>query len=84
MPNMKFTIEEGTDNTTHFLDITITKTNDSLTFDIYRTPTTDTIIPKHSCHPPEHISAAVNFLTKRRDTYSLNENTQYHRTNSTQ
>jgi hypothetical protein len=66
MPTMKLIIEKETDNTIHFLDITVTKTHDSLTFNIYRKPTTtDTIIPKHSCHPPEHKSAAVNFLSNR-------------------
>jgi hypothetical protein len=74
MPTMKFTMEEETDNTIHFLDIAITKTHDSLTFDIYRKPTTtDTIIPEHSCNPPEHKPAAIKFLTNRRDTYSLND-----------
>jgi hypothetical protein len=67
-------MEEETDNTIHFLDIAITETHDSLTFDIYRKPTTnDTIIPRHSCHPLEHKSAAINFLTNRRDTYSLSD-----------
>jgi hypothetical protein len=71
---MKFTIEEGHDNTIHFLDITITKTSDSLTFDVYRKPTmTDTIIPKHSCHPPEHKSATIKFMTNQRDTYCLSD-----------
>jgi hypothetical protein len=62
------------DNTIHFLDIAISKTNDSLNFDIYRKPTsTDTIIPKHSCHPPENKAAAINFLTNLRDSYSLGD-----------
>jgi len=35
-----------------FLDITISKVKDNLSFDVYRKPTTtDTIIPNDSCHP---------------------------------
>jgi hypothetical protein len=46
MPTIQFTLEEETDNTIHFLDITISKTHDSLKFGIYRKPTsTDTITP---------------------------------------
>jgi hypothetical protein len=42
-----------------------------------RKPTsTDIIIPKHSCHPPEHKAAAINFLTNRRDTYCLDNETK--------
>jgi hypothetical protein len=79
---MKSTIEEETDYTIYFLDIAITKTNDSLTFDIYRKPTTtDTIIPKHSCHSPEHKSAAMDFLNKRRDNYSSNDENKTKETN---
>jgi hypothetical protein len=81
---MKFTIEEENDNTIHFLDINITKTNDSLTFDIYRKPTTtDTIIPKHSCQPPEHKSAAIKFMTNRRDAYCLRDKNKVKENNIT-
>jgi hypothetical protein len=74
MPTMEFTIEEETDNIIHFRDIAITKAHDSLKLDIYRKPTTtNTIIPKHSCHPPEHKSAAIYFLSNRRDSYSLSD-----------
>jgi hypothetical protein len=34
MPTMRFTMEEETDNTIHFLDITTSKTHDRLKFDI--------------------------------------------------
>jgi hypothetical protein len=52
MPTTKFTIEEEKENKINFLDITISKENDNLSFDIYRKPTaTDTIIPNDSCHP---------------------------------
>jgi hypothetical protein len=74
MPTMKFTMEEETDSTINFLDITISNTKDSLTFDIYRKPTTtNIIIPNNSCHPPEHKSAAIRFLKNRRDTCPLSD-----------
>jgi len=61
MATMKFTIEEEIDNKLSFLDITIAKEQDKLTFDIHRKPTTiDSIIPNDSCHPTEHKIAAVS------------------------
>jgi imidazole glycerol phosphate synthase subunit HisF len=46
MPTMKFTKEEETENEITFLDITISKEENNISFDIYRKPTTiDTIIP---------------------------------------
>jgi hypothetical protein len=55
MPITKFAIEKETNNQINFLDITITKNENLLSFNIYRKPTTtDTIIPNDSCHPPEH------------------------------
>jgi hypothetical protein len=71
---MKFTIKKETDNKICFLDVSITRNDNSLSFNIYRKPTTtDTIIPNDSCHPPEHKAEAVKFLTNLRDTYSLND-----------
>ena len=72
---MKFIMERETNNRINFLDITITKEHDKLTFDIYRKPNrkiTDSIIPYHSCHPTEHKLAAVRYLTNRMNTYHLN------------
>jgi hypothetical protein len=48
MPTMKFTIQKETGNKRNFLDITIAKEHDKLTFDVYRTPTTESIIPYDS------------------------------------
>jgi len=60
VPTMKFTVENEIDNTINFLDITIQKGNENLSFDIYRKPTTThTIIPGDSCHPLEHKHAAI-------------------------
>jgi hypothetical protein len=48
-PTLKFTIEKETENKINFLDISITTNDDSLSFSIYRKPTTtDTIIPNDS------------------------------------
>jgi hypothetical protein len=76
-PNIKFTMEEETDNSINFLDITIRKENNTLTFNVYRKSTaTDSIIPRDSCHPQEHKHAAIRHLINRINTYNLNaENT---------
>jgi Reverse transcriptase (RNA-dependent DNA polymerase). len=71
---LKFTMEEGNDNKINFLDITISKTVNDMSFNIYRKPTTtDTIIRIDSCHPPEHNFVAVRYLTDRLKTYTLND-----------
>ena len=52
-PTMKFTMEEEKENNTNFLDITISKEENNISFDIYRKPaTTDNINPSDSSHPP--------------------------------
>jgi len=94
IPSIKFTMERETNNRINFLDITITKEHDKLTFDIYRKPTTtDSIIQYDSCHPTEHKLAAVRYLTNRMNTCHLNtankekektsSNIPYRRTNMT-
>ena len=41
-----------------------------LSVSIYRkTTATDVIIPKYSCHPPEHKHAAVRYLLNRMNTF---------------
>jgi len=73
MPTMKFTIEEEKEYKINFLDITILKENDNLSFDIYRKrTTTDTIMPNDSCHPKEHKLAAIRYLANRMESYILN------------
>jgi len=55
VPSLKFTLEKEQNNQINFLDITINKNQDGLSFEIYRKPTaTDIIIPNDSCHPREH------------------------------
>jgi len=71
-PKLRFTLEEEQDNHIHFLDITITKNPKGLSFDIYRKPTTtDIIIPRDSCHPNKHKTAAINYYCNRLETYHL-------------
>jgi hypothetical protein len=66
-------MEKEIDNKINFLDVTIQKDTDSLSFNIYRKPTmTDTINPNYSCHPQEHKYAAIRYLTYRMNTYNLN------------
>jgi hypothetical protein len=71
-PKLNFTLEEETNNSINFLDITTTKTPDHLSYKVYRKPTTtNTIIPNDSCHPVHHKLAAIKFLTNRCDSYHL-------------
>ena len=78
MPTMKFTIEEGKENKIDFLDITISKEKDNLSFDIYKKSTAaDTIIPNDSCHPHEH---KLRYLANRMETYNLNAKTKRKKT----
>jgi hypothetical protein len=72
VPNLKFTLEEEVNNKINFLDVTITKKDSNLSFDIYRKPSfTDTIIPNDSCHPREHKLSAIRYLVNRMTTYNL-------------
>jgi len=74
MPTMQFSIEKETNNSICFLDITIHKNHDCLSFSLYRKPTTtDTIIPKDSCHPIEHKQAALIYLVNRMNNYHLDK-----------
>jgi hypothetical protein len=69
---MKFAIEKEIENKINFLDISIAKEQDKLTFDIYRKPTTtDSIIPGDSCHPTEHKMANVRYLINRMNKHYL-------------
>jgi hypothetical protein len=71
-PKLKFTLELETNNQINFLDITINKQVNKLTYNIHtKPPTTDTIIHNTSCHPTEHKIAAINYLKNRKETYQL-------------
>ena len=53
-PTMTFTMEEEINNRISFLYITLTKTDQKISFNIFWKPTTiGIIIPNNSCHPPE-------------------------------
>ena len=55
MSTMKFTMEERKDIKINFQDITLSKDENNISFNIYRKQmTTDTVIPSDSCHPQEH------------------------------
>jgi len=74
IPTMHFTIEEEVDNRINFLDITISRVENKISFNIYRKPTaTDIIIPNDSWHPPEHKLAAITYLTNCLSTNPRNE-----------
>jgi hypothetical protein len=61
IPTMKFTVENEKENKTNFIDITISKEENNMSFNICRNPLTmDTIILNDSCNPQEHKLAAGN------------------------
>jgi hypothetical protein len=77
-PNIQFTIEKEKNNTINYLDISITKSQNKFTFDIYRKPTTtDLIIHNESCHPREHKHTAIKYLTDRMNTYPISPNKKH-------
>jgi hypothetical protein len=77
VPTIQFTIENETNNTINFLDITIKRNIDKLDFDIYRKPTcTDLIIPQDSNHPNEQKLSAIRFLQNRNSSYLTNESSK--------
>jgi hypothetical protein len=71
--NLQYTLELEENGKINFLDHTISRTNQTVAFNIFRKPTfTDTIIPYNSCHPTEHKFASLRYLTNRVNTYQLN------------
>jgi hypothetical protein len=72
MPKLKFNLEKKTDHKINFVDITISRKQNSLSVDIYRKPTTiDVIIHKDSYHPKEHKMTAIRYSHNRMKIYSL-------------
>jgi hypothetical protein len=54
-PTINFTMEEENGNKINFLDVTISKGENNISFNIYRKPTTTgPVIPTGSCNPLEH------------------------------
>ena len=74
-------MEKETNNSINVLDITIQKTDNNISYSVYRKPTsTDTIIPSDSCHLNEHKMATIRFLVNHIVTYPMKEiliNNQY-------
>jgi hypothetical protein len=70
--NLQFTLEQENDNTIIFLDISILRKDVKLKFNIYRKPTSSSIvIHASSCHPIEHKKMAFNYLLNRTKKYPL-------------
>jgi hypothetical protein len=71
---MTFVMEEKINNSINFLDITISKDENKISFNAYRKVTaTHIVIPNYSCHPPEQKLAAIRYLVNRLSTYPINE-----------
>ena len=69
---LSFTLEWEQENKLNFLDLSIIKTTNKISFDIYRKPTTsDIIIPNDSRHPLEEKLSAIRYFTDRINTYDL-------------
>jgi hypothetical protein len=69
-PTIKFTMEKELENNIKFLDLSITRLQNQLTYSIHRKPTTtDAIVPSSSYHPIQHKLSTIRYLTNRRDTY---------------
>jgi hypothetical protein len=82
-PKIKFTIETEKHNTLNYLDITITKKHNKLTFGIYRKPTnTRVIIHNNSCHPYEHKKSAIKYLINHTITYPITQENKDHEQNT--
>jgi hypothetical protein len=65
-PSLQFTLETEQDRSINFLDLTIIKNNNSLSFRIYRKPTTtDHTIHATSNHPQSHKMAAYHSFVNR-------------------
>jgi hypothetical protein len=70
--NLQFTMEQESNNTIKYLDISILRNNDKLEYNIYSKPTTSsTVIHASSFHPIEHERMAFNYSINRVDKYPL-------------
>jgi len=82
-PSLNFTLEREQENKLNFLDLSIIKTTDKISYDIYRKPSTsDIIIPKDSCHPTEQKPAAIRYFTNKINTYDLDYTRKQTETNT--
>ncbi|KAK5647251.1 hypothetical protein RI129_002143 [Pyrocoelia pectoralis] len=66
LSNIKFTMETEQNNSLNYLDLTLTRDNNTIQYNIYRKPTTtDVIIPYQSHHAPQIKNASFNFMFNR-------------------
>jgi hypothetical protein len=73
-PKLKFTVETEIDRKLNYLDLSITRNQDNLKFNIYRKPTTtDNVIPNDSCHPNVQKLASFRHFISRMNSYSLDK-----------
>ena len=74
-PKLKFTLETETNNSLNFLDITITKLDNTHNFKIYRKPTTTvSVIHNTSNHPIQHKHAAFHSMINRLTRIPMKDN----------
>jgi hypothetical protein len=72
--NIQFTLKQENNNIFYFLDVSITRKDKKLEFNIYRKPTTtSTVIHASSCHPVVHKKMAFNYLLNRANKYPLSK-----------
>ncbi|GFG38459.1 hypothetical protein Cfor_11207 [Coptotermes formosanus] len=72
--NLIYTLEPENNCQIKFLDVTISRANEELKFNIYRKPTyTDTIIPYSSYHPTQQKLAALRYFSNRLNSYPLEQ-----------
>lgn len=75
-PTIKFTHEEEKEGKLNFLDISITKSNDTFKFDIFRKPTnTSRYITSNSYHSFKHKCAAFHCMVHRAVNIPMDEET---------
>jgi hypothetical protein len=68
-PKLLFAMEHEHDNKIDFLNITIQRTENNLTYNIYQKATaTDTVIRNSSCHPIQHKMSAISYMINRLNT----------------
>jgi hypothetical protein len=73
-PNLLYSLELESNQQINFLNITVSRNNDTFEFNIYRKPTyTDTIIPYNSCHPSEQKLAALRYFSNQLNSYHLEQ-----------
>ena len=74
LPELEFTVESEENQRLNFLDVTIVRTPDGFTFEIYRKPTTcGALIPADSNHHHSHKHAAFRSLIQRLLKIPLNQ-----------